>query len=723
MANRAFAFHGLRGLLVGLAQALMLVATLTWTTAPVLAQNTQVAASLVPNAKQQFFNANGQPLAGGFVYSYVPNTLVAKTTWVDPYENVANAQPVVLDSGGYAFIFGQGNYRQQVYDANMNLIWDGFTQAYASSQPSGATGTDTAPVGTVMPFSGFTVPTNWMLAYGEAVSRTTYADLLAAITIVNTGAVCSATSTTISGLASTAQMAVGEPIEASCLANGTTVASITSSTTITVSSAASASGTVTATVFPWGNGDGTSTFNLPDLRGRTFAGADAMGGTAASRLTSTYYGASAASPGVAGGSQSGTTSTTLASGNIPQLTFTPAGTIGGSYTTSGSYFEAGAGSFTLSGGSPNGFAQITIPGSSFTFTGTPQTIGNASPSAATSAAFATIQPSLTVNYIIKVAPNTSGAGGVVSFGGMTGDIVCGQGLTCEPIASVNTAECTIATTSVLGCVQPDGSTITVNGLGVISVSGSVGVAGPGSSTVGHFAVWNNSSGSLLKDVNLYASAASWSANQTFGAGNLIINGGSATAGVASVTSGGVVSSETAASAISGITLTGGLNLGGQTLSGNATFSGTDNFTGTFQASGNTMTFPASAATLPGIGLNQSWTAAQRATPANVVISTSTFTPNFNTAQNFELDLGSSCPCTLANPSTTLVAGQSGVIEVHQDSSGSRLISTWGSDYQYSGGTSTITLSTAANAVDYLPYYVNNAATGIVLGSILTKPTH
>lgn len=35
----------------------------------------------------------------------------------------------------------------------------------------------------------------------------------------------------------------------------------------------------------WGAGDGTTTFNLPDLRGRTLAGADNMNGSAAGRLT------------------------------------------------------------------------------------------------------------------------------------------------------------------------------------------------------------------------------------------------------------------------------------------------------------------------------------------------------------------------------------------------------------------------------------------------------
>lgn len=125
-----------------------------------------------------------------------------------------------------------------------------------------------------------------------------------------------------------------------------------------------------------------------------------------------------------------------------------------------------------------------------------------------------------------------------------------------------------------------------------------------------------------------------------------------------------------------------------------------------------------------LGVAQSFTKAQRGTPVNITISTSTFTPNFDNSQNFEIDLvHASCPCTLANPSTTLVAGQSGMIEIHQSSTGGDSIGTWGSDYQYVGGTATITLSTAANAVDYLPYFVNNAATGIVLGGLLLKPVH
>lgn len=50
-------------------------------------------------------------------------------------------------------------------------------------------------------------------------------------------------------------------------------------------------------------------------------------------------------------------------------------------------------------------------------------------------------------------------------------------------------------------------------------------------------------------------------------------------------------------------------LNSATISG-ATISGTANFTGTFQVASNTMTFPGTAQTIPGLGTPQTWTAAQ-----------------------------------------------------------------------------------------------------------------
>lgn len=93
------------------------------------------------------------------------------------------------------------------------------------------------PPGIVWPYAGSAAPTGFLLCYGQAVSRTTYANLYAVI--------------------------------------GTT----------------------------YGTGDGSTTFNLPDLRGRAVFGKDDMGGSAASRVTNAVSGITGTTLGAAGGSQ------------------------------------------------------------------------------------------------------------------------------------------------------------------------------------------------------------------------------------------------------------------------------------------------------------------------------------------------------------------------------------------------------------------------------------
>lgn len=106
---------------------------------------------------------------------------------------------------------------------------------------------------------------------------------------------------------------------------------------------------------------------------------------------------------------------------------------------------------------------------------------------------------------------------------------------------------------------------------------------------------------------------------------------------------------------------------------------------------------------------QSWTKAQRGTPVALTISTATFTPNFDNAQNFEITLiHASCPCTLANPSTTVVAGQTGTIKVIQSATGNDAIATFGSLYYFPGGVSTIAFSTGASQYDIFSYQVDIA---------------
>lgn len=87
-----------------------------------------MTATLLPNAKQQFIDGNGKPLAGASVYFYIPNTSTFKSTWQDPAQTILNTNPVILDASGEAIIWGSGTYRQVVNDVNGNLIWDQITE-------------------------------------------------------------------------------------------------------------------------------------------------------------------------------------------------------------------------------------------------------------------------------------------------------------------------------------------------------------------------------------------------------------------------------------------------------------------------------------------------------------------------------------------------------------------------------------------------------------------
>ena len=86
------------------------------------------------------------------------------------------------------------------------------------------------------------------------------------------------------------------------------------------------------------------------------------------------------------------------------------------------------------------------------------------------------------------------------------------------------------------------------------------------------------------------------------------------------------------------------------------------------------------------------------------------TLDFQANQNFILTFTGNV--TLANPSTEAV-GQTGVIVCIQDGTGSRTLSL-GTDYETAGGAG-ITLSTAASAVDVIPYFVK-ASGSIQLGA-------
>ena len=92
-------------------------------------------------------------------------------------------------------------------------------------------------------------------------------------------------------------------------------------------------------------------------------------------------------------------------------------------------------------------------------------------------------------------------------------------------------------------------------------------------------------------------------------------------------------------------------------------------------------------------------------------NTGSVTLDFTANQNFVLTFTGNV--ALANPTTEQV-GQAGVIVCIQDGSGSRTLSL-GSQFKTAGDAG-ITLSTAANAVDIVPYFVS-AADSILIGAV------
>lgn len=396
--------------------------------------NAADTASLLPNAVQQFFNNNGDPLTSGTVTTYEAGTSNLKTTWKDSAEATPNTNPIRLDAGGKAIIYGTGVYRQVVKDKNNNLIWDAVTAPGGGGSTPSAVG-DGNLVGTILPWSGLIAPNQYAFAYGQEISRTTHPEFYTATTqLLNV--ICSSSSNLLTGFSDTTQIRTGSPVELICVPAGTTVVSKTAAT-VTLSNPSNISINTVATFFPWGNGNGTTTFNVPDLRGYVIAGRDNMGGTAAGRLTTTYYGANTPDAlGASGGSQSHTMTISemvLHSHNVyirdpghTHIINNPSYYAG----TGGSGQLTAAASGTLLGNLTNSTNTTGVHTNSIS-NGTLTTDDNTASTGSTIPS-SIVQPTITLNYVVKITPDTSTsiATGVYSIGGMSGVIACGDGILC-----------------------------------------------------------------------------------------------------------------------------------------------------------------------------------------------------------------------------------------------------------------------------------------------------
>jgi hypothetical protein len=81
-------------------------------------------ATLTPSPKMQFFDANGNPLVGGKLYTYAAGTTTPLATYTDSTGGTPNTNPVILDSRGEASVWlGSSLYYMELKTSTDVLVW------------------------------------------------------------------------------------------------------------------------------------------------------------------------------------------------------------------------------------------------------------------------------------------------------------------------------------------------------------------------------------------------------------------------------------------------------------------------------------------------------------------------------------------------------------------------------------------------------------------------
>ncbi len=247
---------------------------------------------------------------------------------------------------------------------------------------------------------------------------------------------------------------------------------------------------------------------------------------------------------------------------------------------------------------------------------------------------------------------------------------------------------------------------TVSGTGTVT---SVGLSTPNSSMTIGGTNPVTISGTIQVDINT-AHANTWSGIQSFNSGKLLLNG--ATSGTMELDAAAIAGTNriTFPAGSTDFTSTGGSNqVVKQAGSGAAFTVGTlacaNLSDGGTACAKNTGT---SGATVPLLNAANVWSAQQSGSITTLSDAAGVYTPDGSNNHYTMTLVHADCPCTLANPSATPVAGTTGVIRIVQSATGSDTIGTWGSQYLAPGGTASITLSAGANAIDVLAYYVQDS---------------
>lgn len=298
---------------------------------------------------------------------------------VSPYWSTSAQQPdgaAAAPSYTFANELGSGWYRNGPQDVRLAVGGSDILQVTGAGAGSpdvvnamnGAAfqqaGVPLLPPGMIVDYAGVVPPAGWYMCYGQTVSRTTDASLFNAITVTATASTHG--TTTLDGIApplADGAALIGAIIEGAGIPSGTTLVAVNSATSIVMSQAATASAAGIAVRFiPYGNGDGSTTFNIPDLRGSVTAGRVGMGDTTSSVLTTASI---APSPyGLAG--KGGVETITLTTGQLPSHTHSYSGssTTGvenQSHTHNFAATGAAGGGSLNSGGSTNNSGFTTGP--------------------------------------------------------------------------------------------------------------------------------------------------------------------------------------------------------------------------------------------------------------------------------------------------------------------------------------------------------------------------
>ena len=122
--------------------------------------------SAFAGAGAQFFDDNGDPLAGGLLYVYEAGTTTPVITYTTQLGTVNNTNPIVLDAGGRTpneiWVSGGVLYKFALYDSNNVLIGGPYDNIPAIDDPTvfnsliTVTGTNTLIGTSVPPITGYT---------------------------------------------------------------------------------------------------------------------------------------------------------------------------------------------------------------------------------------------------------------------------------------------------------------------------------------------------------------------------------------------------------------------------------------------------------------------------------------------------------------------------------------------------------------------------------------